>query len=451
MATALIVLAAGKGTRMNSDIPKVLHRLAGVPMLAHAMRAGICIEAEKTVIVAGHGVDAVSEAAKLQDPDAVIVVQEEQRGTGHAVGCAKDALGDFDGDIIVLYGDTPFVTPETLKAMLKARTEGHGVVVLGFEAADPTTYGRFVVGSNNQLDAIIEAKEATAEQRKITLCNSGVVCADAKQLFELVDRITDDNTSGEFYLTDIVALANQAGLTAGYVTCPEAETLGINSRSQLALAEAAFQARARTEATENGVTLAAPDSVYFAFDTMIGRDVLIGPNVVFGPGVTIESGAEIKAFSHLEGCHISEGASVGPFARLRAGAEIGADAKVGNFVEIKEANIGKGAKVNHLSYIGDAEIGEAANIGAGTITCNYDGVLKHKTVIGAGAFIGSNTALVAPVSIGAEAMTGSGSVITSDVEDGALAIARAVQVNKPGLAKRLRSKLLAIKAKKNKG
>lgn len=451
MSTALIVLAAGKGTRMNSDLPKVLHPLAGVPMMAHAMRTGAAVGTQRTVIVAGHGADKVSAAAQAQNPDAKIVVQEEQRGTGHAVGCAKAALAGFQGDVIVLYGDTPFVTSNTLEAMLKARAEGHAVVVLGFESEDPSPYGRFVVGKTGLLDAIVESKEATDAQKKIRLCNSGVVCADAAQLFELVDKISDDNKAGEFYLTDIVALANQAGLTASFVTCPEAETLGINSRAELAAAETAFQARARLSAMENGVTLAAPESVYFAFDTMIGRDVVIGPNVVFGPGVTIESGANIHAFCHLEGCHISQGANVGPYARLRPGAEINDYARVGNFVEIKNALVGENAKINHLSYIGDAEIGEAANIGAGTITCNYDGVLKHQTTIGARAFIGSNTSIIAPVTIGADALTGSGSVITADVPDAALAIARAKQINKPGLALRLKNKLLAIKAQRDKG
>jgi bifunctional UDP-N-acetylglucosamine pyrophosphorylase / glucosamine-1-phosphate N-acetyltransferase len=451
MSTALIVLAAGEGKRMNSDLPKVLHPLAGVPLLAHAIRAGTSVGAEKVVVVAGHGAEKVSGAAQALYPDAEIVIQNERRGTGHAVGCAASALAGFSGDVIVLYGDTPFVTPETLEEMLKTRADGHAVVMLGFEAADPTPYGRFIEGRDGHLDAIVEAKDASEAQKKIRLCNSGVVCADAGQLFELVEQIRDDNAAGEFYLTDVVALANQAGLTSSFVTCPETETLGINSRSELAAAEAAFQARARLAAMENGVTLASPESVYFAFDTMIGRDVVIGPNVVFGPGVTIETGAEIKAFSHLEGCHVSQDAVVGPYARLRPGAEIGAEAKVGNFVEIKEATLGKGAKVNHLSYVGDAEIGQGANIGAGTITCNYDGVMKHKTVIGARAFIGSNTALVAPVSVGADAATGSGSVVDRDVPDGDMAIARAKQVNKPGLAARLRARLLAVKASKNKG
>ncbi len=451
MSLALVILAAGMGTRMNSDIPKVLHRLGGVPMLAHAMRAGVAAGAQKTIIVAGSGAEIVTIAAQTLDPEIKIALQNEQLGTAHAVECARALLMDFDGDVIVLYGDTPFVRPETLAQMQAARAQGNAVVVLGFEAENPGGYGRLVTDNAGGLSAIVEAKEATGQQRAITLCNSGVICADARVLFDLVSKIGNSNAAGEYYLTDIVGLATAAGLSCAVVTCPQSETLGINSRAELAAAEAAFQSRARSDAMENGATLAAPETVYFALDTMIGRDVVIGPNVVFGPGVTIESGCEIKAFSHLEGAHVSEGAIIGPFARLRPGAEISAGARIGNFVEIKEAVIGEGAKVNHLSYIGDAEIGAAANIGAGTIICNYDGVMKHKTVIGARAFIGSNTAIIAPRTIGADAATGSGSVITRDVPDGDMAIARALQVNKPGLAVKIREKLLAIKLRRKKG
>ncbi len=449
MPTALVILAAGKGTRMNSDLPKVLHTLAGAPLLAHAMRADT--DAEKVVIVAGHGAEQVAKSAHLYNPDAEIVLQTEQLGTGHAVGVARDTLAGFEGDVVVLYGDTPFISPETLREMQSARGRGHDVVVLGFEAQDPGRYGRLIEGTDDRLAAIVEAKEATEEQLAVTLCNSGVVCADAAQLFDLVGEIENNNAAEEYYLTDIVEIANAAGLSCTAVTCPEAETLGINSRAQLAEAEAAFQARARVAAMENGATLTAPDTVFFAFDTVIGRDVLIGPNVVFGPETTIESGVEIRAFCHLEGCHISEGAIIGPFARLRPGAEIGEDARIGNFVEVKNARLSIGAKVNHLSYIGDADIGQAANIGAGTITCNYDGVMKHKTVIGARAFIGSNTSIIAPVTIGEDAMTASGTVVTKDVPDEALAISRTPMVNKPGLATRIKNNLRAIKARKDKG
>jgi len=450
MPTALVILAAGIGSRMDSDLPKVLHRLAAAPLLAHAMRAGLAIAAERIVIVAGHQAGAVEKAALAQDSDAVVVIQDEQLGTAHAVNQARAALADFSGDIVVLYGDTPFVRPETLDTMRTKRAEGHAVVVLGFQAVDPGRYGRLLLDDQGDLSAIVEANEATVGQLAVTLCNSGVVCADAAHLFDLLAKVGNNNAAGEYYLTDIVSIARADGRSCAVVTCPQSETLGINTRAELAAAEAAFQTRARREAIDNGVTLSAPETVWFAYDTQIGRDAVIGPNVVFGPAVTIESRAEIKAFSHLEGCHVSQGAIIGPFARLRPGAEIADNARIGNFVEIKATLVGEGAKVNHLSYVGDAQIGAEANLGAGTITCNYDGVMKHKTEIGPRAFIGSNTALVAPVTVGRDAMTGSGSVITQDVPAEALALGRAKQVNKPGLATRLMDRLLAKKAAKSK-
>ena len=445
MTTALIILGAGMGTRMNSDLPKVLHQIAGAPMLVHAMKAGAALTPEHTVVVAGHGAAEVEKAAKAYDPDAVIALQSEQLGTGHAVAQARDALAGFDGDAIVLYGDTPFISPETLAAMTAARLT-HDIVVLGFEAAEPGRYGRLIV-KEDQLDKIVEFKDATEDERKVTLCNSGVIAANANMLFDLIDAVGNDNASGEYYLTDIIGIARGRGLSATVVRCDESETLGVNSRSELSRAEALYQARVRNIAQEDGVTLTAPETVFFAHDTVIGRDTIVEPNVVFGPGVTIESGATIRAFSHLEGCHVSRGSVVGPYARLRPGAELSENVKVGNFVEIKNAEILEGAKVNHLSYIGDATVGARANIGAGTITCNYDGFFKHKTTIGPDAFIGSNTMLVAPVTVGAEAMTASGSVITRDVPAGDLALGRARQDNKPGLAVRLFDKLRALKAK----
>ncbi|MDP5335591.1 MAG: bifunctional UDP-N-acetylglucosamine diphosphorylase/glucosamine-1-phosphate N-acetyltransferase GlmU [Paracoccaceae bacterium] len=447
MNTALVILAAGMGTRMNSDLPKVLHPLAGAPLLIHAMKAGFALDASACVIVTGHGADAVKATAQDWDEAAQCVVQEPQLGTAHAVAQAAPALADFDGDVIVLYGDTPLIRPETLEAMQAARA-GHDIVVLGFHAADPGRYGRLVM-AGDRLDRIVEFKDATDEERAITLCNSGVIAADAKTLFDLVAAVGNDNAAGEYYLTDIIAIARARGLTATAVTCPEAETMGINTRTELAQAEAAFQARARAQALEDGVTLVAPDTVHFAHDTVIGRDTVVEQNVVFGPGVTVESGARIRAFSHLEGCHVSQRAIVGPYARLRPGAELAEDVHVGNFVEIKNAVLHEGAKANHLSYIGDATIGAGTNIGAGTITCNYDGVMKHHTEIGRGAFIGSNTMLVAPVRVGHEAMTGSGSVITADVPDGALALGRAKQAVKPGMALKLMEILRARKAQKN--
>lgn len=445
MATALIILAAGMGTRMNSDQPKVLHQIAGAPMLVHAMKSGAALAPERTVIVAGHGADAVEKAANAFDPDVTMALQSEQLGTGHAVAQARPALDGFDGDAIVLYGDTPFIRPETLAAMEAARLT-HDIVVLGFEAAHPGRYGRLIMAAD-QLDRIVEFKDATEEERAVTLCNSGVIAAKSALMFDLIDAVGNDNAAGEYYLTDIIGIARSRGLSATVVQCDEAETLGINSRAELAEAERHFQAHARAEAQADGVTLTTPETVFFAHDTVIGRDTVIEPNVVFGPGVTVESGATIRAFSHLEGCHVSRGAVVGPYARLRPGAELAEDVKIGNFVEVKNAQIAEGAKVNHLSYIGDAEIGARSNIGAGTITCNYDGVFKHKTTIGPDAFIGSNTMLVAPVTVGAEAMTGSGSVITRDVPAGDLALARARQENKPGLAVKLFTKLRALKAK----
>jgi bifunctional UDP-N-acetylglucosamine pyrophosphorylase/glucosamine-1-phosphate N-acetyltransferase len=425
MATALIILAAGQGTRMNSDLPKVLHRIAGAPLLHHAMRAGAAVGPERMVIVAGHEAEAVSRAARDLDDSVDVVIQAEQLGTGHAVARALPALAGFEGRVIVLYGDTPLIRPETLEAMLAAPSD---VVVLGFEAADPGRYGRLVVHLG-QLYRIIEYKDATPEERTIRLCNSGVICADARVLARLVAGLGNDNAAGEYYLTDIIAAARDSGLSAEVVTCPEAETLGVNSRADLAAAEAAMQDRLRAEVLENGVTLTAPQTVFLSWDTVIGRDTIVGPHVVFGPGTTVESGAEILPFCHLEGCHISRGARVGPFARLRPGAELAEDVHVGNFVEIKNAILDEGVKVGHLTYLGDAHVGAHSNIGAGTVTCNYDGVMKHRTEIGARAFIGSDTMLVAPVTIGAGGTVGGGSTITKDVPPNKLGISRARQVN----------------------
>ncbi len=449
MKTALVILAAGKGTRMNSDLPKVLHPLAGAPLLVHAMRAGGSLAPDHTVIVAGHGIDAVRDAALDHDETAIVVEQSEQLGTAHAAAQARSALTGFGGTVIVLFGDTPFVRPETLEAMCEAAAR-HDVVVLGFEARDPGRYGRLVM-QGDELQRIVEFKDATEPERAITLCNSGVIACRAALLFDLIEAVGNDNAAGEYYLPDIVGIARARGLSATTVTCEEAETLGINTRAELASAEAAFQSRARAMAFEDGVTMPAPETVHFAFDTVVGGDSLIEPNVVFGPGVTVESGATIRAFSHLEGCHVARGSVIGPYARLRPGAELAENVRIGNFVEVKNAAIGAGTKVNHLSYIGDATLGEETNIGAGTITCNYDGVMKHHTHIGNRVFIGSNTMLVAPVQIGDGAMTGSGSVITSDVEADALALARAPQVEKPGMAAKLMKILRAKKARNQRG
>lgn len=449
MDIALVILAAGKGTRMNSELPKVLHPIGQAPMLAHAMRAGASLDPVHTVVVAGHGAEAVRAAVADIDETARVVIQSEQKGTAHAVGVAQPLLEDFGGDVVVLYGDTPFLRPETLERMAAARGR-HDLVVLGFEAADPGRYGRLIM-RDGKLERIVEYKDATDEERALTFCNSGLMTCDAPTLFSLIAEVGNDNAAGEYYLTDIVSLANARGLAVTAVACDEAETLGINSRAELAAAEAAFQTRARSDLLDNGVTLMAPDTVHLAFDTVIGRDAVIEPNVVFGPGVSVESGARIRSFSHLEGCHVSSGAIVGPFARLRPGAELAEDVHIGNFVEIKNAEIAEGAKINHLSYIGDASVGARSNVGAGTITCNYDGVFKHRTEIGADVFIGSDTMLVAPVRVGHKAMTATGTVVTKDVPDGALAIARTDQENKFGLAVKLFDKLRARKARQRKG
>ena len=444
---AVVILAAGKGTRMRSALPKVLHPIAGAPMLHHAMRAALSLVPARIAVVVGAsaeaGADAVAGAARELAPEAAICVQADPLGTGHAVRMAEAALADFEGDVFVLFGDTPFISAETLAAMVAARAGGSDVVALGFDAVEPGGYGRMVTGPGDTLERIVEAKDANADELAIRTCNSGVIVADGTTLFGLLARVGNDNAKREYYLTDMIGLARAGGLSARVVRCDEAETLGINDRVQLAQAEAAFQTHARHAAMLGGVTMTAPETVFLGWDTTLGRDVIIGPNVVFGPGVEIAGGAEIRAFSHLEACRVGPDAIVGPFARLRPGAEIGERARVGNFVEIKNANIGQGAKVNHLSYVGDATIGARANLGAGTITCNYDGFAKHRTEIGEGAFIGVNTALIAPVSVGEKAYVGTGTVVTRDVPGDALALARTPQTNREGFASRLREKMLA--------
>ncbi|MEO1458852.1 MAG: bifunctional UDP-N-acetylglucosamine diphosphorylase/glucosamine-1-phosphate N-acetyltransferase GlmU [Pseudomonadota bacterium] len=442
---AVVVLAAGQGKRMRSARPKVLHEIAGAPMLAHVLRTAAALGPARMAVVVGHGAEAVGTAAEAVAPGIAVCLQADRRGTGHAARMAAPALEGFEGDLLVLYGDTPLIGAETL-ARLRA-AEG-AVRVLGFEAADPGRYGRLVLGADGTLQQIVEAKDASADELAITLCNSGVMAGDAATMLRLLGDLRDDNAQGEFYLTDLVGLARAEGLTAAAVLCDEAETLGVNDRVQLAAAEAAFQARARRDAMLAGATLTAPETVFLAWDTELAEDVTVGPHVVFGPGVRVAEGAEIRAFCHLERAAVGPGAIVGPYARLRPGAEIGAGAHVGNFVEIKNAVIEPGAKANHLSYVGDAHVGAGSNLGAGTITCNYDGFDKHRTEIGPGAFIGVNTALIAPVSVGADAYVATGTVLTGDVPEGALAIARTEQVNKSGAAGRLRAKLKARKAAK---
>lgn len=440
---AIVILAAGRGTRMGGDLPKVLHLLGQVPMLHHAMTAARALDPDRLIVVTGYGADAVAAAAQDHSPDVICVHQDEQLGTGHAARMALPALDGFDGRVIVIYGDTPFLSPDRLQEMAQTSAD---VVVLGFETAEPGRYGR-LIQRDGALDKIVEAKDATPEELEVTLCNSGVKCVGAAHFETLLQAVDNANEAKEFYLTDIVALARERGLTAAAVTGTQAEALGIDTPQALVAGEARFQSAARARLLEDGVIMTAPDSVHLAQDTAIGRGAIIEPYVVFAPGVTVESGAHIRAFSHLEGAHVGPGAIVGPYARLRPGAELAGNNRIGNFVEIKSAQIGDGAKVNHLSYIGDATVGASTNIGAGAITCNYDGVSKHHTEIGAGAFIGSNSLLVAPVTIGDGAYTATGSVITDNVPEGDLAIGRSRQVNKSGLGARLMARLKALKGK----
>ena len=445
MQSVVIILSAGMGTRMQSDLPKVLHNVACEPLLIHSMRTASQIGAHKTIVVTGHGAKDVAKVATSFDPSAEIVNQSEQFGTAHAVDQTRKALLNFDGEVFVLYGDTPFIEPSTLLRMSKERNDGAKVVVLGFNTKRKNSYGRLIISPDGSLEEIVEYKDANTDQRKISFCNSGVICTDSKLLFNLIAEVENNNANNEYYLTDIVKLAKNKNLKCAAVECAENEAMGINSKVELANAETYFQTRKRIEMMLNGVTLIAPETVWFATDTVVGRDTIIEQNVIFGPEATVESHALIKSFSHIEGAHISKGAIVGPFARLRPGAELANNSKVGNFCEVKKSQVGEGAKINHLSYIGDTKIGDNANIGAGTIICNYDGVSKHFTEIGESAFIGSNNSLVAPVRVGDKAMTASGSVITKDVPNGDLGIARAPQDNKKGFAVKFFKRLKAIK------
>jgi bifunctional UDP-N-acetylglucosamine pyrophosphorylase / glucosamine-1-phosphate N-acetyltransferase len=438
-----IVLAAGEGTRMRSTKPKVLHEIGGRTLLAHVLNAAIETGGSEIAVVVGPDHDAVAQAARALAPKAGIFEQTQRRGTAHAVLAARKALarksgGKLPDDILVMFADTPLVRPETLSQLRAALKSGAAVAVLGFKAADPTGYGRLLT-RGGELLAIREERDASEAERRIDFCNGGLMAFAGNSALAILDRIDNKNAKGEFYLSDAVAIAGDMGLKATAIETGEDDMRGINSKTQLAEIEAVLQKRLRAAALEAGVTLVAPDTVFLSADTKFGKDVTIEPNVVFGPGVTVGDGALIRAFSHLEGAHVGKGARVGPFARLRPGADLGPDVHIGNFVEVKAAKIEAGAKANHLSYIGDARIGSGANIGAGTITCNYDGFAKHKTDIGKGAFIGSNTALVAPVKVGAGAYVGTGTVVTKDVPADALAIGRGEQVNKPGSANRLRA------------
>ncbi|HET6941793.1 MAG TPA: bifunctional UDP-N-acetylglucosamine diphosphorylase/glucosamine-1-phosphate N-acetyltransferase GlmU [Sphingomicrobium sp.] len=439
---AVVILAAGQGTRMRSDTHKVLHPIAGKPLLMHLLDSVDRLGAKKRVVVVGKGRDQVEKA--LGGRDVLIAHQAEQKGTAHAVQQAKDLLAGYEGAVLVLYGDTPFVEPETLKRMLD-RLDGDGgpgVVVLASTPDDPLKYGRIILGDGDRIAKMVEYKDASEEERSVRLCNSGMMAVRAHDLFRWLDRVGNDNAAGEYYLPDVVNFAAADGRGAVVIEGDPYETAGVNSRAELAHLELDWQRRRREQALQDGATLIDPESVWFAADTKLGRDVTVEPHVVFGAGVEVADGATIKAFSHIEGATIATKAVIGPFARLRPGAKIGERARVGNFVEVKKATLGPGAKANHLSYIGDADVGADANIGAGTITCNYDGFGKYNTLIGEGAFIGSNTALVAPVTIGAGAIVGAGSVITKDVEPDSLAVERSEQRGITGWAKRFRDRML---------
>ena len=441
---AAIILAAGQGTRMKSDLHKVLHPIAGRPMLMHLMASVDALDPARTVVVVGSG-KAQLEAALAGRAE--LAVQQPQHGTGHAVQQAEAALSGFDGDVLILYGDVPFVPPATMRAMIDRLNapDAPAVVVLAFEPDNTQAYGR-VITDGDRIVKMVEHKDATAEERACRLCNSGLMAVRARDLFGLLARVTNDNAAGEFYLVDIVNIANADGRSSAVVITDPFDVAGINSRGELAVMERQWQDRRRAQAMAEGATLIAPDTVWFAFDTVVGRDVVVEPNVFFGPGVSVADRVTIRAFSHIEGATIGDGAEVGPFARLRPGAVLGEKSKIGNFVEVKKATFGKGAKANHLSYIGDADVGAGANIGAGTITCNYDGFFKYQTVIGDGAFIGSNSALVAPVVIGAGAIVGAGSVVTADVGEDALVLVRPEPRENAGWAKRFREAMGARKA-----
>jgi bifunctional UDP-N-acetylglucosamine pyrophosphorylase / glucosamine-1-phosphate N-acetyltransferase len=445
---AVVILAAGQGTRMKSALPKVLHPVANRPMIQHVLAAVAPLKPARAIVVVGPGMEALVEAVR----PAETVVQMTPRGTGHAVMSARPALQGFDGDVLVLYGDAPLITTESLRAVLaeRRRKPAAAAVVAGMRPADPAPYGRLVM-RGDVLEAIVEAKDCSPEQAAIGFCNAGLWAIDGKLLFELLDAIGTDNAKGEYYLTDIVAVARKRNLPCRAVEAPAEDMVGINSRVELAQAEALTQKRLRRAAMEAGVTLVDPDTVYFSADTIIGRDSVVGPFVVFGPGCAIGSNVSIPAFCHLAGAKVGDGAVIGPFARLRPGAELGQEVHIGNFVEVKNSRLAKGVKANHLAYLGDSSVGAGSNIGAGTITCNYDGFVKHRTEIGEGVFIGTNSSLVAPITIGDGAFIGAGSVVTKDVPADALAVERAPLVIKEKGAAELRARRGAAKAKKRTG
>ncbi|OCJ14550.1 UDP-N-acetylglucosamine diphosphorylase/glucosamine-1-phosphate N-acetyltransferase [Rhizobium sp. AC44/96] len=442
-----VILAAGDSTRMKSSKSKVLHPVANRPMIAHVVDAVAGADISSVALVVGRDAEEVAKAASVGGVEIETYLQKERLGTGHAVLAAKEAIARGYDDIIVTYGDVPLQTDGPLKAAREGLAAGSDIVVIGFNTDRPTGYGRLLV-KDGELIAIREEKDATDAERAVIWCNSGLMAINGRKALELLSRIGNSNAKGEYYLTDLVEIARSLGGRVTAVDAPEVEMTGCNNRAELAVIERLWQERRRHALMISGVSMVAPETVFLSYDTVIGQDALIEPNVVFGPGAVVDGGAVIHAFSHIEGAHVSAGATVGPFARLRPGADLAANAKVGNFCEVKNGKVGEGAKVNHLTYIGDAKVGAGANIGAGTVTCNYDGVNKSETLIGANAFVGSNSSLVAPVSIGDNAYVASGSVITSDVPADALAFGRARQEVKPGRAIALRERALAIKAAK---
>lgn len=445
---AAVILAAGKGTRMKSALPKVMHEVGGRPMVDWSLALARDVGCGRIVVVVHPSQDVLIRHLEARHPDVAIAFQDPPMGTGHAVHCAEGALKGFSGEIAVLYGDSPLVPASVIEALFGQVAAGAKLGVLGFEAADPGLYGRLITNAAGDLEAIVEAREATPDQLKVRICNSGVMAGRAEDMFRLLQKITNSNAKGEYYLTDLVGLARAEGGRCALVTATEDDLIGCDSKSDLAEAEGIFQARRRKALMDAGVTLVAPETVFFVYDTAIAADVVVEPHVVFGPGVSVAAGARIRAFSHLEGAVVGEGCMIGPYARLRPGTVLGANVHIGNFVETKNTGMGDGAKANHLAYLGDGTIGAGANIGAGTIFCNYDGFEKHHTRVGEGAFVGSNSALVAPVSVGDGAYVGSGSVITTDVPADALAVARGHQTTREGWAKTFRTRKSAEKAKK---
>ncbi len=434
---ACVILCAGQGTRMKSPLPKVLHEIAGLPMVGHVVATAQELKPEEIVIVVGPAMPLVQKTIEGLDLSATLAIQHQALGTGHAVRSAEEALADFDGLVFILYGDTPLIEAETLRSM---QLTGATVTVLGMRPADPAAYGRLICDDIGNLQRIVEFNDANENERAINLCNSGVMAVQSKDLFRYLSQIKNDNAKAEYYLTDIVELAVAEGKECAVVEASEESLLGVNDRADLAQAEEAWQQRRRVEVMKSGVTMFAPKTVTFHHDTQIEADVIIEPNVMFSGGVDVKKNARIRAFSHLEGANVGEASIIGPYARLRPGANIGKDVRIGNFVEIKNADLEEGSKVNHLSYVGDAHVGAFANIGAGTITCNYDGFQKYRTTIGDHAFIGSNSALVAPVDVGEGAIVGAGSVITEDVEADALSMTRPQQLHRVGWAQQFRSK-----------